>query len=667
MRDNLSSVRVGPISTTSSVGIVPHPASVAQLDPRAESCITARRQFIELHKTSQPLGVVDWSQNCWDVTEALKNTLKGYKARKRARIHFTQHRAEEHRELGLRVGPAFPERDDLADVIKAFVCHRHVINAVTDLRHMVYIRAWRYLVAAMRSTDIAEVTPAVFNRAALAAAKEATSSRYTVHVALECIADTLDELHLVKVRLRWAWAKRKRGRSHGGSKQIKLHEGPEVDRRASDEVVLAIAQLYRIVPRTAWADRVCVLLATILVCTGLRLGQVLTLRAEMPLFDETNNEYYIRLVPFKRSEARRKTLLTATVDLLNDVFRELLEMTQPCRKVARWLAKNPGKVYLPQPDNMEGTIRAKKIQRWLGLENSQFDKRRREKWGITGDIVSLDALHERLKVHRFDRPVVPGTKNERLLLQECLSISFFEAMRRRGTALIYAVRPITEQNVSDCLRGRQKGSIPAQPNIFGRYGLTDAAGNSLSALSHGFRHKLTDALDKGGAPDLVQAQWFGRANPRDNKAYQYRTSSETREKARELLLQGQLHGRCADLLNQVAPSQRKAAAESLVQVAHATAGGYCIQNFAQVECDEFGQCHADCHSFHSAPTEAERKEELIDIRDDISRRLRIILDNMASDDAENDEYFASLQRQLRSVNDVLKSIEESEIGKQETA
>lgn len=72
MRDNLSSVRVGPISTTSSVGIVPHPASVAQLDPRAESCITARRQFIELHKTSQPLGVVDWSQNCWDVTEALK-------------------------------------------------------------------------------------------------------------------------------------------------------------------------------------------------------------------------------------------------------------------------------------------------------------------------------------------------------------------------------------------------------------------------------------------------------------------------------------------------------------------------------------------------------------------------------------------------------------------
>ncbi|MBF3699437.1 hypothetical protein ISG25_08570 [Burkholderia pseudomallei] len=134
-----------------------------------------------------------------------------------------------------------------------------------------------------------------------------------------------------------------------------------------------------------------------------------------------------------------------------------------------------------------------------------------------------------------------------------------------------------------------------------------------------------------------------------------------------MLLQGQLHGRCADLLSQVAPSQRKAAAESLVQVAHATAGGYCIQNFAQVECDEFGQCHADCHSFHSAPTEAERKEELIDIRDDISRRLRIILDNMASDDAENDEYFASLQRQLRSVNDVLKSIEESEIGKQETA
>ncbi|MEU3597060.1 hypothetical protein, partial [Streptomyces filamentosus] len=236
MRDNLCNLRVEPISTSSLGGIVPQLASVAQLDPRAESCIAARRQFIALHKTSQPLGAVDWSQNCWDVTEALKDTLKGYKARNRARIHFTQHRTDEHRELGLRVGPAFPERDDLADVIKAFVCHRHVINPVTDMRHMVYIRAWRYLVAAMRGTDIAEVTPAVFNSAALAAAKEAITSKYTVHVALKCIADTLDELHLVKVRLRWAWAKRKRGRSHGGLKQIKLDEGPEVDRRASDEV-----------------------------------------------------------------------------------------------------------------------------------------------------------------------------------------------------------------------------------------------------------------------------------------------------------------------------------------------------------------------------------------------------------------------------------------------
>lgn len=666
MRDNLSNVRVGRISTPSVVSIVPQLASVAKLDPRAESCIAARRQFIDLHRTARTLGAVDWSQNCWDVTETLKSKLKGYTGRKRARIHFTQHRGEEQRKSGMRVGPAFPEQDDLADVIKAFACHRHAIEAVTAARHMVYVRAWRYLVAAMRSSDIAHVTPAVFNSAALAAGKEAASSRYTIHIALTCIADTLDELHLVKVQLRWAWAKRKRGRSYGGSKQTKLHEGPEVDRRASDEVVLAIAQLYRIVPRTAWADRVCVLLATILVCTGLRLGQVLTLRAEMPLFDEANNEYYIRLVPFKRSEARRKTLLPATVDLMNDVFRELLEMTQPCRKVAVWLEKNPGKVYLPEADCTDGTIHAKKVQNWLGLTKTQFSSRWK-KWGVGDDIVSLDALHERLRMHRFDDPVVPGTTNERMLLRDCLTISFVGGMKRRGTALIYAVRPITGPSVSDCLRGRQNGSAPALSNIFARYGLTDAAGNALSALSHSFRHKLTDALDKGGAPDLVQAQWFGRANPRDNEAYQYRTASEAREKARDLLLRGQLHGRCADLLNRVTPSQREAAAESLIQVAHVAAGGYCIQNFAQVECDEFGQCHADCQSFHSAPTEVERKEELMGIRDDISRRLRIILDDMSRDDAENDEYFASLQRQLRSLNDILKSIEESEDGKQETA
>lgn len=666
MRDNLSRAQVESIRTAVAVDIAPPAAPLVQLDPRAESCISARHQFIELYKTSQPFGAIDWSQSCWDVTDALRDTLKGYKARKRALIHFTQHRDEEQPVLGLRVGTPFPERDDLADVIKAFVCHRHVLNPVTAIRHMVYIRAWRYLVAAMRSTDIAEVTPAVFNSASLTAAKEAPSSRYAIHGALECIADMLDELHLVKVRLRWAWAKKKRGRSHGGSKQIKLHEAPDVDRRVPDEVVFAIAQLYRIVPRTAWADRVCVLLLTILVCTGLRLGQVLSLRAEMPLFDEATNEYYIRLVPFKRSDARRKTLLTATVDLMNDVFWELLEMTHPCRKIAHWLAKNAGKVYLPEPDRIDGTIHAKEVQKWLGLSKAQF-RYRWKKWGFTGDVVSLDALHERLRVHRFDGPAVPGAKSERLLLEDCLSISFLDAMRRSATTLIYAVRPITDQNVSDCLRGRQKGNAPAHRNIFDRYGLTDAAGNSLTARSHGFRHKLNDALDKGGAPDLAQAQWFGRANPRDNKAYQYRTSSETREKARELLLRGQLHGRCADLLNQVAPDQRKEATESLVQVAHATAGGYCLQNFAQVECDHFGECLNDCRSFHWTPEESERKEELIAIRDDVSRKLRVVLSSMSSDDAENDEYFASLHRQLTYVNKLLKSIEENEIGKQGTA
>ncbi|ARL24848.1 hypothetical protein BOC55_10130 [Burkholderia pseudomallei] len=121
------------------------------------------------------------------------------------------------------------------------------------------------------------------------------------------------------------------------------------------------------------------------------------------------------------------------------------------------------------------------------------------------------------------------------------------------------------------------------------------------------------------------------------------------------------------MLNQVAPDQRNDAAESLVQVAHATAGGYCLQNFAQVECDHFGECLNDCRSFHWAPEALEREEELIAIRDDVSRRLRIILDKMSSADAKNDEYFASLHRQLTSVNKILKSIEENKNGTKKTA
>jgi hypothetical protein len=589
------------------------------------------------------------------VTDALRQKMKGYRPRKRELINFTCHREE-----GQRMGVPFPEQNDLADVIKAFVCRQHVLNPVTAMRHMVYIRAWRYLVDSMRGTDIADLTPAMFNSAALAAMREALSSAYTVHGALEYIADTLDELHLTRTKLRWKWAKKKRGRAHGGSKQQKLGESPEIDRRASDDVVFAIAQLYHIVPKSAWADRICILLATILVCTGLRLGQVLCLRAEMPQFDEATGEYFIRLVAFKRADARRKTLLSQTVDLVNDVFRELLELTSPAREVARWLVRNPARVHLPEADSADGTVTVATLREWFGLTTGEM-KRRLRVWGFGGNAIPLHALNERLLGDRFDAPVVPDAGGEKLLLADSLFISFVSGMKRETTALKHSVRPVSEQHVSDRLRGRRLEQGKSQPNMFERYDLTDTKGGRLSANSHSFRHKLNDALDKGGAPDIVQAQWFGRANPRDNKAYQYRTPTEMRERARDLLIQGQLRGPLASLLREVAPECRAEAASSMVQVAHPVNGGYCVQNFAQVDCEHCAQCLDDCNSYHWVPGEVEREDELIVIRDDVSRRLSVMLDEMSSTEMVNDESFERLCHQLEFVNQILESTREKKI------
>ncbi|OAK93004.1 hypothetical protein AB851_02185 [Ralstonia pseudosolanacearum] len=135
-----------------------------------------------------------------------------------------------------------------------------------------------------------------------------------------------------------------------------------------------------------------------------------------------------------------------------------------------------------------------------------------------------------------------------------------------------------------------------------------------------------------------------------------------RERARDLLIKGQLSGPLAELLNEVAPECREDAAESLVQVAHPTSGGYCLQNFAQVDCEHCGQCLDDCNSFHWVPAETEREDELIAIRDDVSRRLRVMLDEMSSTGTVNDESFERLNHQLGFVNQILESIQEKEIG-----
>lgn len=636
-----------------SPGTLPQPTiSIARIDRRADNCIAARQKVIDLWKRTHPFGQISWSSNCWDVTDALRRTMKGYVPRRRALINFTKHRGS-----GQRLGAPFPEDNDLADLIKAFVCRRHAHGPVTALRHMVYVRAWRYLVAVMSRIDPAELTPSVFNKAALAAtARETSTTAYSIHVLLENIADTLDELHIVKLRLNWAWAKKSRPPGFGGPKQKKLTDKSKEDRRASDEVVFAVAQLYRVVPQSEWADRLCVLLATILVCTGLRLGQVLCLRAEMPHFDADTGEHYILLVPFKRAEATRKPLLPSTVDLLKDVFSELLQMTSTCREVAQWLEKHPEKVHLPYADGPDRILTATQIRVWFGLSESQYCYRRK-RWNIEGEAVLLSTLNERLRKNRFDGPAVPGNGHDELKLSDCLSISFLGAMKRGGTPMRHVVHPVSGQHVSDRIRGRQSKGKIRNPNIFQRYSLVDEDGNPWSARSHSFRHKLNDALDKGGVPDLIQAQWFGRANPRDNEAYQYPDMAEMREKARQLILDGKLHGSSASLLQQVVPECRNDAAKAMVQDAHPTAGGYCLQSFAQIQCVESGQCLEDCQSYHWASGEWERKDELEEIQANVSRKLEVVLGGMTEVEARNDQFFLRQLDKLKAVSKILQSLE----------
>lgn len=229
----------------------------------------------------------------------------------------------------------------------------------------------------------------------------------------------------------------------------------------------------------------------------------------------------------------------------------------------------------------------------------------------------------------------------------------------------HVVRPVTDQHVSDCLRGRRLSGGRTGETIFDRHDLKDKQGAPLSARSHGFRHKLNDALDKGGAPDLIQAQWFGRANPRDNNAYQYRTADEQRERARALLAGGYLRGRYEDLLKHVAPEQRQEVVETLIQVAHPTAGGYCLQNFAQVDCEHCGQCVDDCPSFHWAPAETDRKGELLAIRSAIMRKVKIVLKNTSRLKSDRDEGLALHVRQLKSINRILKTMEDEGRAKQD--
>ena len=433
--------------------------------------------------------------------------------------------------------------------------------------------------------------------------RETEVSGYKRIQRIEEIARLLDENGLVRVKLDWRCSSNPRPESL----QYRLldddapGETAKKSKLPSDGIIEAVAHLYHKIPVSAWVDRVRICFVSLFVITGFRIGELLTLPARRVQIEDDTGRRYLVYYPEKGAPPQKKWLMTAGGVLAEEIVDELLRLTAEPRAMAKWLHDNPASICIDGLDLTEDRIQISKIGSKLNIAGGVQGARQFlniRKLEISGEgeeaTVSRDRLIEVLRVESYGKPVnVVKNNGEKLLLHEALACAFGNAFHATRATLRYAAVPITEQQLSDFIRGRAGRSA-----AFERYGIVGPDGSALNVASHAFRHWLNDLLDRGGLSDVEQAVYFGRLNPKDNRAYQHKTPGDRVRQARKDLKGGSLLGPVADLIARLPVDRQDIILAARVQAVHVVPGGACFHQFSQSPCPNQMACTDGCGDFH---------------------------------------------------------------------
>jgi len=564
-----------------------------------DNCELNTFALIQKAKTIAALGPVIWDSSVWDLQES-----QGQRSHKQRnpKLHFTRHRLKSAH----GVGEPFSNENRFADLAKAIIRTRAEIGGQGSNNQQEIIIAFRYIYDQLRNDGFCL---SKLGREHLdVAAKEVKSretevSSYKRIQRLEEIARLLDESGLVGIKLDWrcSWNRRPDSMSSG-----RLHEDDDSDQQKksklpSDGIVEAVAYLYHHIPKGEWADRVRICFVSLLLITGFRIGELLTLPARRVQTEDGTGRRFLVFFPEKGAPPQKKWLMTAGGELAGAMVDELLDLTAEPRATARWLHEHPGSIRVNGLDLTGPHIRVVEIGDALGIAGGikgarQFlNIRKILISGVGGQAtVSQKEFVAALRSESYEEPVnVVTNTGEKLLLKDALACAFGNAFHAMKATLRYAAVPISEQQLSDFIR--ERGGLPA---AFARYGVEGPDGAALNVASHAFRHWLNDLLDRGGLSDVEQAVYFGRRNAKDNRAYQHLTPGERVRKARKDLKGGSLLGPVATLIARLPVDKQDIVLAARIQAVHVVPGGACFHQFSQTPCPNHMACTDGCGDFH---------------------------------------------------------------------
>ncbi len=646
-----------PRKRTSSIRRVEH-RKVRYLDVLHDNCHLNVEALIERGKRSAAFGTVDWTSVTWDVTESEQPSMRGHKQRN-ANLHYTQHLRTEI--TGSRIGKPFSNKNGFADVVKAIIRLRREIGGQGVNNQNELLIGFRYIYDTLRGVqhDLTRLTRERLDTAAREiVARETELSAAKRIEKLEEIARLLDDNGICRVSLRWHCSFRKPANQVGKGRlddsEVELANQAKLP---ADGLIAAIAHLYHLIPKSERADRIRICFVALLVITGFRIGELLTLPANPVATEDGTGRRSLQYYPEKGAPPQLKWLMTASGEIADAIIEELLALTADAREMAAWLDEHPGMVKLQGLELDARGISVRAFAEYMNFnrpEAMQFLRARRidaQGRGLEA-IVQVERLIAELRSESYAHPVnVVKNSGAKLMLRDALACVFKSQFHRTRPTLEYAVVPVSEQQIYDFIAGKE-----GKESCFERYNVQASDGKPFQASSHQFRHWLNDLLDKGGLSDLEQAVHFGRRNVKDNRAYQHMMPRQRVEKARADLMNGHLRGPVADIVKRAPVDRQQIILEARVQAVHVVPGGACFHPFSQSPCPHQMACKSGCGDFHWVDDDPVQDQELEYERQVLETALDTAKRELEEGTYGADSWVQHQSEKLEKVNSILADV-----------
>jgi len=375
------------------------------------------------------------------------------------------------------------------------------------------------------------------------------------------------------------------------------------------------------------SDRLLTAAIAILVVTGFRVGELLTLPEDCEVYERYEGRVVYGIQYYKEKSKGGRNMLAVRwltplqAELAQEAIAEIRQLTVAARAQAKVLEAQPDRIILPgiEPEqclstkeicDLIGCSSITTIQKWCqaGLPHEYQGRKRLIRAQDLADYLYRQRRQFLWTIDRKD-----GTYQ---MLSETLFIIPRHFLRRGKGNIHLLIDPVVSQQVNDFLKSR--GNMKS---VFERFDIREEDGTVCAITSHQFRHWLNDLADKGGLPIELLTRWMGREYAYDTEAYRHASVDERLAWVKQSIQEEKLSGTMADVYFELPEFEREAFLSGQIQAVHFTPMGICIHDFAIEPCPYHLNCVRGCPDYLRTKGNQQERKHLLQVREHTQQAL----------------------------------------------